>query len=63
MNYPTGKGIFGWKLDYMAGGDPVVMAEKAVAASSLRPVPSSVSIEFDTSITKASAVPSTCSEE
>ena len=32
MNYPTGKGIFGWKLDYMAGGDPVVMAEKAVAA-------------------------------
>jgi len=32
MNYPTGKGVLIWKLSSCAGGDPVALAEKAVAA-------------------------------
>jgi len=31
-NYPTGKGVLIWKLGSCAGGDPVALAEKAVAA-------------------------------
>ena len=32
MSIPIGKGCFLWKLNYCAGGDPVALAEKAVAA-------------------------------
>jgi len=32
VSVPTGKGVLIWKLSSCAGGDPVALAEKAVAA-------------------------------